>query len=253
MYPIDICTTSRRKVVTRVAQQGIEPTKQQRNHIMGIAENDPGLTLNELFVDGLWDGGELLESLLQVALLKVIRVFRFAEVEREGKNREKEGEKVKTDHFIPVADDHLHGIVLYVVQNMKGASTFVQPADLPLEYQELAQDWVDTVRAKARWMLIHAAVVRLLRRRERWVVVNGTANHLELPCRGAMLWYHDTPSGGIWQASQRLVDAYPPLSRHLRDKQPRRKRDTYRDDRHYHGRPSRDRGRVVAGVSIGGR
>ena len=208
----------------------VEPSDETIHHIMGY---DGGLTLEELFVEWRHDtehGDELLAHLMDVARLRIVTVFSHASGEIYA--RMKMGHKwgTRATFFVPGDRGTIDELVRYVAENMKGTSEFVRVRDLPPAYRLLVKAWRDTVRARARGLLLEAVVSQLVQEERQ-------------------LWHH--AGDRIWQASQSLIDEYEPLRRKVRSLPAPRHR-VKRDDHSYHGRPKRDRKNgTIEGVSTG--
>lgn len=213
----------------------MEPSSNTISHIFGVGKGDPGLTLQELFVEGRADDDKTLDHLLKVARLKVIGVFRLTEVMGYGRTRR----PARTDHYLPDMDGSADQLVTFIARHMKGSHDFVRPSDLPPRYRVLTKHWRDTVRAQARYLLLRETVNQLLFRQ--------VAGQLEE--NRTQLWYHSGQQR--WQASQSLIDEYEPLLRQTKGISGPKRHPKW-DDRSWHGRPRRDRERnVVPGTSVG--
>ncbi len=131
------------------------------------------------------------------------------------------------DYAVPGSDD-LAELVLYVRANIGSWRGFVTLRDLPAAYHGYRGTLAKQVLADARAMLLLRAIGNI----PPW-----------------QLWYHS--GHGHWQAAQSLIDQYRPLQRAVW-RLPAPKPTAKFDDRHYHGRPERDRTNgTPEGVSTG--
>jgi hypothetical protein len=203
----------------RNRRRGLEPSRKLKARILGL-ENP--LTLDELFVDGPDGGNLVLDHLRKVARLKVIGVFRVAgAVDRSNRSA--------GDSYALPGDGTPEQLASAIARLMKGSHDFVRASDLSPAYRNLAKQWLDTLRAHARHLLV-LEVVR------------------ELHSAGVQLWYFSGDEE--WLVAQSLIDEYEGLLRDVRSL-PGPKHRFKRDDRMWHGRPSCHRGRVLEGTSVG--
>ena len=194
-----------------------------KGRILGLTNP---LTLEELFLDGLGEGSDKLDHLRRVARLKVIGVFRVAgEVSLVTSERPS-----GLEYCLSGLDGSHDQLATTIARNMKGSHSFVKPGDLSPVYRGLVEQWRNTVRAHARYLLLSEVVD-------------------ELAQRQVKLWYHSADRR--WQAAQSLIDEHDRLQREVKGwREPRPELPFNR--RSWHGRPARDRRRaVMPGTSVG--
>lgn len=201
-------------------RSGIEPSYALRARIFNLVSSR---ALDELFADG--DDGVIpvLDHLRKVARLKTIGVFCVAgEVGHEY--------RPTSDGYVLPGDGTTQQLASTIVCLMKGSHDFVRASDLPSAYRSLAKQWLNTLRARIRQLLVLEVVE-------------------ELYAAGAQLWYFSGDEE--WVAAQSLIDEYDRLLREVRGwSEPRPELPFNR--RPWHGRPARDRRRaVMPGTSVG--
>jgi hypothetical protein len=197
----------------------MEPSHALKARILGITSP---LALDELFTDGPDGGDSVLDHLRKVARLKVIGVFRVA-------GAVDHGNRSTGDSYVLPGDGTAEQLASAITRLMKGSHDFVRTNDLPPAYRSLTKQWLNTLRAHIRHLLV-LEVVR------------------ELYVAGVQLWYFSGDEE--WLAAQSLIDEYDGLLRDVKSL-PGPKSRLKRDDRMWHGRPSCHRGRVLEGTSVG--
>lgn len=164
-------------------------------------------------LEELFDADRL-ARLEQMALYKTIGVLR----------------RQTNPEYAVAGSDDLAELVLYVRDNIASWRGFVALRDLPKAYHGYRGVLAKQVLAEARAMLLLRAIGNI----PPW-----------------QLWHHQGQGYGRWQAAQSLIDQYRPLQRAVW-RLPAPKGTVKFDDRHYHGRPKRDRTNgTPEGVSTG--
>lgn len=173
--------------------------------------------LDELFTD------EEIEQLVSLARLSIAGEFFFA-MEENPRFRPGNGMKRyrNTDNYIIGIGGRVSDIARYVAN--KTHRQIVSSKQLPSELSDLADNLVDKIVANARYDLLLVAADAMR--------------------SNAEVWYDEAL--GVWNVSQSCVDEF---HAYRLDRKAQRAQKV--DDRAWHGRPERDRGRAVpAGVSV---
>ena len=184
-----------------------------------------------LELDDLIDENRL-EKKEQLARLRVVQAFRESSVKVDDKQT-----TVKTPNRMACASDNLDSLAQKIVDEMHPARLgyFVKKQDIPLEYQRLSPSWRGIVIKRAAYLLILDAL-----------------HEFESDDRCSIYYQIHEDFGGMWVISQCLADRHDEfmaaVKRHRRFNTPCKD-----DQRHFHGRPRRDRERKAAppGTSIG--
>lgn len=171
-----------------------------------------GCSLNELFSE------EELRTFKDAARNRIIGEFHYA-TEPNPRYRAKPGGRSthRTDNYIIGVSAKLGDLARYIAKSMH--RSFINKTDLPNAFQGLHPKLIERVIQEAQFDTI-ILVLQEMRNRE--------------------IWYEE--GSGTWHICQSSMDkwsGYSNIARSLK-----------RDDRSWHGRPARDRGRMPEGVSV---
>ena len=185
----------------------------------------------QLDLDNLIDETKL-EQKERLARLRVVQAFRESSVKVDDNQT-----TVKTPNRIACASDNLDSLAQKLVDEMHPARLgyFVKKQDIPLEYQRLSPSWRGIVIKRAAYLLILGAL-----------------HEFKSDDRCYIYYQIHEDFGGMWVISQRLADRHDEFMATVRGHR-RVNTPCKNDQRHFHGRPRRDRERKAAppGTSIG--